>query len=328
MAVIALDLGGTKIASAIVDSEGNMKYLHKNLLAGRCGEEVGRLILEAVDRQLENAVYHKINIEAIGVCVPGSVDPDTELVWAPNIPQWESYPLAQQLRRHVEGKGIRVYVDNDRSCAIYGELWQGAGRGSKNCVFMVVGTGIGAGIAIDGRVLHGAHDVVGAIGWMALQPPYVNEYDPQGCLEYYASGTGICNRAKELIRADKAYRGELRQMPISRLTTKHIFRAYGNGDVIACKVIGKAVEMWGMAAANMVSILNPEKVIWGGGVFCSARHLVPAIYAEAKRWAQPLSLRRTKFEATLLDGNEVLLGAAYLAQNAESLVFGTNTHMF
>ena len=313
MAVIALDLGGTKIASAIIDRDGNVKYLHKNLLAGRGGAEVGRLIIESIDRQLQKADYCKIKIDAIGVCVPGSVDPDTGMVWAPNIPQWESYPLAQELKRHVEGRGIEVFVDNDRSCAIYGELWQGAGRGCKNCVFMVVGTGVGAGIVIDGRVLHGAHDIVGATGWMALQPPYVKKYEPQGCLEYYASGTGICNRAKELIRANKSYRGELRQMPISRLTTKHIFKAYATGDVIARQVIDKAVEMWGMASANMVSLLNPEKVIWGGGVFCSASHLVPAIYAEAKRWAQPLSIRRTKFEATLLDGTEVLLGAAFLA---------------
>ncbi|MGN0214344.1 MAG: ROK family protein [Muribaculaceae bacterium] len=313
MAVIALDLGGTKVASAIIDKQGNVKGLHKNMLAGRCGSDVGKLILETIDRQLEKADYYKINIEAIGVCVPGSVDPDTGLVWAPNIPQWESYPLAQELKRHVEGRGIDVYVDNDRSCAIYGELWQGAGRGCKNCVFMVVGTGIGAGIVIDGRVLHGAHDIVGATGWMALQTPFIKEYEPQGCFEYYASGTGICNRAKEMIRADKSYRGELRQMPISRVTTKHIFKAYRSGDVIARSVVGKAVEMWGMAAANFVSLLNPEKVIWGGGVFCSASNLVPAIYDEAKRWAQPLSIRNAKFEATLLNGNEVMLGAAYLA---------------
>ena len=82
MAVIALDLGGTKIASAIIDRDGNVKYLHKNLLAGRGGAEVGRLIIESIDRQLQKADYCKIKIDAIGVCVPGSVDPDTGMVWA------------------------------------------------------------------------------------------------------------------------------------------------------------------------------------------------------------------------------------------------------
>lgn len=321
MAVIALDLGGTKVASAIVDETGAIRFTHKNLLAGRQGTEVGKLVLENIDRQLYRAAYNKMPIEAIGVCVPGSVDPNTKRVWAPNIPQWEDYPLADEIRKHVEGMGIEVFIDNDRSCAIYGELWKGAGRGCKNCVFLVVGTGIGAGIVIDGRVLHGAHDIVGATGWMAVQNPYLQEYAPQGCLEYYASGSGMCNIAKALVRADKSYRGVLRQMPISRITTKHIFKAFASDDPIAKRVIGKAVEMWGMATANLVSILNPEMVVFGGGVFRSAKNLVPDIYEEAKKWGQPLSMRTVKLSATQLDGNEVVLGAAYLALNRGEIDF-------
>ena len=124
---------------------------------------------------------------------------------------------------------------------------------------------------------------------------------------------GICGRAKDMVRADKKYRGELRQMPISRITTKHVFRAYFNGDPIAKAVVKKAVEMWGMATANLVSLLNPEKIIWGGGVFNSARSLVPEIYEESKKWAQPLSIQTVKLEPTQLDGSEVILGTAYLA---------------
>lgn len=313
MAVITLDFGGTKLASAIVDEQGEVRYTHRNMLGERKGAEVGKLILESIDRQLERANYNKTPIKAIGICVPGSVDPENGTVWAPNIPQWEHYPLAEEIRSHVAGLGIDVYVDNDRSCAIYGELWKGAGRGCRNCVFVVVGTGIGAGIVVDGRVLHGAHDVVGATGWMALQTPYMPEYERQGCLEYYASGTGICNRAKELIRADKSYRGMLRQMTLSRLSTRHVFKAYGYKDPIAVKVISKAIEMWGMATANFVSLLNPEKIIWGGGVFGAGRFLLPEIYEEAKKWAQPLSIRTVKLEATKLDGQEVMLGTAYMA---------------
>ena len=321
MAVIALDLGGTKIASAIIDNDGNIRYKHKNLLSGRKGHDVGKLIIENINRQLEKAAYLKIPIEAIGLCVPGSVNPDTKRVWAPNIPEWENYPIAEEIKQHISNHNIEVYVDNDRSCAIYGELWQGAGRGCKNCIFVVVGTGIGAGIVIDGRVLHGHNDIVGATGWMTLQTPYIADYAPQGCLEYYASGTGICERAKELVRADKSYRGELRQMPISRITTRRVFEAFGHGDHIAKAVIDKAVEMWGMATANFVSLLNPEKIIWGGGVFCSARSLVGRIYEESKKWAQPLSIKTVSLEATMLDGDEVILGAAFLALNRGKVEF-------
>ncbi|MGM9803467.1 MAG: ROK family protein [Muribaculaceae bacterium] len=318
MAVIAVDLGGTKLASAIVDHNGTLKFKHKNMLSGRQGAEVGQMILDSISRQLHRAEYNRVNIEAIGVCVPGSVNPETGLVWAPNIPGWEHYPLAKEIKALIADRNIDVYVDNDRSCAIYGEMWQGAAKGCKNCIFIVVGTGIGAGIMIDGKVLHGANDIVGATGWMALQPPFVKEYGPQGCLEYYASGTGICRHAKQLVKADKSYRGVLRQMAISRITTKQVFDAYFQGDPIAQIVIDKAVEMWGMAAANLVSLLNPEKIIWGGGVFGLGSRFIDRIYEEATKWAQPLSIRKVKLQPTTLSGNEVILGAAFLAlQNGD-----------
>ena len=106
MAVIALDLGGTKIASAIIDNDGNIRYKHKNLLSGRKGHDVGKLIIENINRQLEKAAYLKIPIEAIGLCVPGSVNPDTKRVWAPNIPEWENYPIAEEIKQHISNRSI------------------------------------------------------------------------------------------------------------------------------------------------------------------------------------------------------------------------------
>lgn len=97
MAVIALDLGGTKIASAIVDDAGGVKFTHKNMLQGRTGHEVGRLIVDSLARQFDKAQYHRIPITAIGICVPGSVNCATGHVWAPNIPGWGRYPLAQEV---------------------------------------------------------------------------------------------------------------------------------------------------------------------------------------------------------------------------------------
>ena len=210
---------------------------------------------------------------------------------------------------------VPVYVENDRSCSVYGELWKGAACGCRNVIFVAVGTGIGAGIVIDGHTLHGALDIIGATGWMALQTPYKPDYEPQGCFEYYASGTGICNRAKELVRANKSYRGVLRQLPISRISTKHVFDAYAQGDPIARQVLAKAVEMWGMATANFVSLLNPEKIIWGGGVFGPARMFIDDIYQEACKWAQPLSVKRVELAATQLPDKAGLMGAGFLALN-------------
>jgi glucokinase len=252
--------------------------------------------------------------------VPGIVYSQTGCVWAPNIPGWEHYPLEGELRT-VTPQEINIYIDSDRTCYMYGEMWQGVAQECHSAIFMAVGTGIGAGIIMDGRVMHGANDIIGATGWMALQPPYREEYDACGCFEYYASGNGIGARVRDAVHADKSYRGRLRQKPITRITAHDVFTAYHEGDHIAAEALRKAVEMWGMAAANFVSLLNPEKIIWGGGVFGPATIFLDDIYKEACKWAQPIAIRQVEFVASQLLGNAGLIGAAYLAirQNEEFL---------
>ena len=321
MAVIALDLGGTKIAGALMNEDGKILYPHRNLLNGRSGGEVGTLIADNVRLLVERARYHRINVEAVGACIPGIVDPETGIVWAPNIPGWEKFPLRSVIRRAL-GTGHEetpILIDNDRICYVYGSKWKGASRDCRNVVFMAVGTGIGAGIVIDGHPLHGASNIIGAAGWMALDAPWTEAYGPAGCFEYYASGAGICARAKDMVRADKQYRGPLRQKPISRITTGDVFQAYDGGDPIATTVIRKAVQMWGMAAANIVRLLNPELIVWGGGVFGPAQALIPDIYREALKWAQPISIRQVRFIPSEMKGPAGILGAAYIAINRDKI---------
>ena len=315
MAVIALDIGGTKIAGAILSADGTIMFNHRNLLKGREGNDVGKLIAENLSRLLTKARYHKINIEGVGVCIPGSVNPQTGRVWAPNIPGWQNYPLLEVLKNVVDNPSIHISIDNDRICYVYGEMWQGAAKDCQNVIFIAVGTGIGAGIIIDGRALHGADNIIGATGWMALEPPYREEFDAAGCFEYYASGAGICGRAKEVVRDNKSYRGRLRQMPISRITTNDVFEAYNENDPIAMTIIQKAIQMWGMGASNLVSLLNPERIVWGGGVFGPAKVFIDDIYKEACKWAQPISIKQVSFVASELSGNAGLLGAGYIALN-------------
>ena len=212
----------------------------------------------------------------------------------------------------VVPKDIGIFIESDRTCFMYGEMWQGAAKGCHSAVFIAVGTGIGAGIIMDGRVLHGASDIIGATGWMALKPPYTKAYDECGCFEYYASGNGIGARARDAVRNDKLYRGKLRQKPISRITAHDVFQAYQENDPIAISVLNQAVEMWGMASANMVSLINPQKIIFGGGVFGPANVFIDDIYKEACKWAQPLAIKQVEFVPSQLSGNAGLIGAAYL----------------
>lgn len=315
MAVIGIDIGGTKIAGAIFDTEGNILQKEVQLLGGRTGKEAGRIVTNVIT-ELIAGVSSTIRIESIGVCVPGIVYSKTGCVWAPNIPGWECYPLKEEIAAAVDDGSVQTAIESDRTCYILGEVWKGAAQGCENAIYIAVGTGIGAGILLDGRIIHGAGDIVGATGWMALQPPYDEDYMACGCFEYYASGNGIATQARRMLTYERNYRGALSCKPVEQVTSHDVFAAYGQGDPIACKVLDKAVEMWGMASANFVSLFNPEKVIFGGGVFGPAVMFIERIYHEACKWGQPISMGQVKFEATRIDGEAALIGAANLAIRA------------
>jgi glucokinase len=237
--VIALDLGGTKLSTALFDEAAHCSHRKSFLLSGMTGHAVGELILEAIHILIKEAANDHIKVSSISICVPGISYPKTGHVWAPNIPGWEDYPLRDEMERSV--KDIKVVVDNDRACSVLGERWKGAAQECENAVFLAIGTGIGAGIVTDGKVLRGAHDIAGAIGWMALQKPYHKKYDACGCFEYYASGEGLVRAAKEFMNQDKSYKGNLSKI---LLDTRAIFNAYEENDVIAQKTIKQAIEYW------------------------------------------------------------------------------------
>ena len=210
-------------------------------------------------------------------------------------------------------KKIPVTIDSDRACYILGESWQGNAKQCRDAIFLAVGTGIGAGILINGNVLRGAHDIAGAIGWMALKKPFIDEYIQCGCFENYASGEGIAKTARKILKETHDYSGQLQNKPLAKITSHDVFVAYENNDPVAIKVIKEAVEFWGMAAANLVSLFNPEKIIFGGGVFGPAVALIPSIRAEAIQWAQPISIKKVSFESSALGNDAGVYGAGYLA---------------
>jgi glucokinase len=176
-----------------------------------------------------------------------------------------------------------------------------------------VGTGIGAGILINGEILRGSHDIAGCIGWMALKRPFEDKYISCGCFEYYASGEGIAKVTRELLAEWHDYEGELKKLDITKISSYDVFSAYYSGDLLARHVVGLCIEYWGMAVANLVSLFNPEKIIFGGGVFGPGISLIPLIKAEAAKWAQPVSINQVTLDATGLEGNAGVYGAGFLA---------------
>ncbi len=313
MSVIALDLGGTKLAYALFASDGTLLHRGSSPLPSERGEAVGVLMVDTV-RALMKRQPPTDPITGVGVGVPGIYRSRSRTVWAPNIPGWEDYPLWETLR-DVDS-AIEIIIDSDRACCIMGEVWQGAAQGCRDAIFITVGTGIGAGILVEGRVLRGAADISGAIGWMALDRPYRKDYDPCGCFEHYASGDGIAKTARSLLSANPGYGGALGALPLEELTAHHVFAAYQRGDPMAKQALGHAIQLWGMATANLVSIFNPEKVIFGGGVFGPAAVLLERIRAEATQWAQPISMQQVQLDVAALGTDAGLYGAAYLVFNA------------
>ena len=307
MPFIGVDLGGTKLAAAVFTAGGELLHRESVPLADRKGTEVGSLIIDRI-----RTLSAKHTLEGVGVCVPGLYRAAHGTVWAPNIPGWDDYPLRDELRSAL-GEEARLTIDSDRAAYILGETWRGAASGATDAIFLAVGTGIGAGILAGGRVVRGHGDVAGAIGWLALDRPYASRFKSHGCFEEQASGPGLVRVARELMEREVRYDGVLKHRRPGDLDAGDVFAAYDQGDVIATKVIQNAIELWGMAAANLVSLFNPEIIVFGGGVFGPASRFLGRIRTEAKRWAQPIAIEQVRFVASTLGGDAGLFGAGRLA---------------
>lgn len=314
MPVLGIDLGGTKLATALFSESGELISKEVIALEQRTGTQVGALITDSVKKYFGDK---NTSVRAIGVSVPGIAHAKTGTVWAPNIPGWEDYPLLKEIQE-IAGE-IGVSIDSDRACCMLGELWQGNARGCKDAIYLAVGTGIGAGILTDGKILRGAHDIAGSVGWLALDKPFQDKYVPCGCFEYYGSGDGIVRLTREILFAEKDYRGSLNALAAEKMTAHHIFEAYEKNDRIAIRVFQECIQYWGMAAASLISIFNPEKIIFGGGVFGPALKFLKPIREEARKWAQPVSMTLVSFEPSGLHGDAAIYGAGFLALNKLSI---------
>jgi glucokinase len=312
MNVIGLDLGGTKLAGAVFNQTGEILFKQVNPLEKRQGKEVGILISEQIQQLMSLSKSKCVDIKAIGISVPGIYYSKTGKVWAPNIPGWIDYPLLKEITAMPETDNLKVKINSDRACYILGETWQGSARGCMNAIFLAIGTGIGAGILVDGTILRGHNDIAGAIGWMALNQLFQNEYKTCGCFEYHASGEGIAKVARKFLVINHNYSGALKNKTIDQISSHDIFEAYKSYDPIATKVLNECIVYWGMTVANLISTFNPEKIIFGGGVFGPAAQFLDQIKQEAQRWAQPISMKQVSLEISTLGGDAGLIGAGRL----------------
>jgi glucokinase len=281
--VLAVDIGGTKTVLARVDEEGSLSDRQSLASARSLGGSV---------EQIARVARASRHVDAIGIIVPGIYTPLTGTAWCPNLWGTEQVPLRKALKDQLDG---HVLIDSDRSGYVLGESWLGAARGLRHVVFVGIGTGIGVGILSDGTVVRGAGGIAGAAGWFALNPEWQDAYAATGCWEAEAAGPAVAR---------------LGNLPDARA----VVSAARAGDEDAHRVLRRAAHYTAMGVANLISALNPEAVVLGGGLMAGAGDLfLDWIRTEVPRWAQPLAAAQCRIELTQLGEDAGLLGAARLA---------------
>jgi len=323
-----IDTGGTKISSALFTREGEVIGKTKVSIDKSGGDGAAAQIAEIL-RGLDGlAERNEGRLLAAALCVPGVVYQKTGLVWAPNIRGWDHFPLGERIKQayvraeredapeaRISGVSVpRLVIESDRSAYVMGEQWRGAAKGARDAVFLAVGTGIGAGILAEGRVVHGSEDIAGAVGWFALDPNFKDEYAAMGCFEAEASGNSVGRKAARLLAEGRSsLMRELAGGDPAKVTAAIVAEAARKNDAVARTIIDDTVAYLAMGIANIVSILNPEIIVLGGGLFQASDLLLEPIRKEFKRWAQPLSARSVRIELSELGEDAGLYGCGKLA---------------
>ena len=303
--VLAVDIGGTKIAAAMVSRRG--KIMARTTEAVDISSKSGPIRqIRRIARELAQTPRLKEVFAAGAVAVPGLVR-QSGTVWAPNLPGWEHMPLRTRLERAME---IPFAVESDRNAAVLGETWMGTAKGKKDAVVLIIGTGIGAGIIAGGQIVRGAHELSGCAGWLVVNDSYVNEARHLGQLEAFTAGPGIARTAAKLIQ--NGGKGLLHEYT-TQITTREVADAAREGDPEAIAIFEDAGKMMGRAVANIVSMFDPEVVIIAGGMAATSDLFMPSLTASMREWAQPLASRQVRIKVSQLKGDANLLGTARLA---------------
>jgi glucokinase len=313
--VLTIDLGGTKCAAAVVDRKGRVIAERKVSVDLRSASApISQIVQLAED--LGGGKNRQKAFAAAGVAVPGLVRP-TGTVWAPNLPGWERMPLGSRLKRLL---GIPVVVESDRNAAVLGECWRGAARGRSDAVVLLIGTGIGAGILSGGRILRGAHELSGCAGWLAVSGEQ-NDYSAKlGELESIAAGPAIARAARQAM--EEGWKSSLSRLAPAKITTPDVAAAARRGDRLSLKIFEDCGRLLGIGVANLVSLLDPEVLVIGGGLAAAADLFLNPLKRAVMERAQPLAAKKVKIAVSALGDTSNLLGCAHLAWKLHGMKAG------
>jgi glucokinase len=312
--IIGLDMGGTNIRTGAVSKDGKVMLMLRApaRARGSAAETVANISAQVL--AIQDAARRKGmgRALAIGVAVPGPLNVRTGVVYAaPHVKAWRSFPLRRNLER-VLGRG--VIVENDANAWALGEYWRGAARGCKNVVLLTLGTGIGGGLIVDSKIVRGRTGMAAELGHVCVEPDGMPcDCGAHGCLEAYASASGLCGLLKQRLRVQES------QLPAQYLDRGGEFSARGltgaarKGDPIAIELFEIAGRYLGIAIAAFINIFNPEMVVIGGGVAGALSLMRRAMMREVKARAFRAAVAQTRIVKAALGPEGGVVGAAFAA---------------
>ena len=314
--VIGIDLGGTTAKCAILNQKGEIQT--KWSIETDISEEGSKIIpnlIQSINHQLDRFQLTAEDFIGIGMGSPGTVNRiEGTVIGAYNL-NWKTLQL---VREQIEkGTGIPFFIDNDANVAALGEQWIGAGNNEPDVVFITLGTGVGGGLISDGQLLHGAIDAAGEIGHVTVEPEgYLCTCGKKGCLEQYASATGVVHLARDL---SEEYAGDSQLKFLiddgQDIDAKTIFDLAKDGDDLAEMIVDRFAYYLGFALANVANLLNPSTIVLGGGVSKAGEFLAEKVRIVLSEFSFPTIREITKMKIAELGNDAGVIGAASLVLN-------------
>lgn len=308
---LGIDLGGTSIKTGVVDRDG--KIIAQAEVPTEAAQGVNRVILnmaESARQAVAKAGLSLAQIGGAGIGTPGICNVlEGEVVMAPNL-GWRNIPICDLLGKEL---GIPVTLENDANCAALGEQWCGAAKGAQHVVMVTIGTGVGGGLILGGRIYSGAKGWAGEIGHMpAVDDGPVCGCGQVGCLETVASATSIGRYAREAIEAGRAPGLAKRAAEMGKVDARLVIYAAREGDEVALSILQTVANHLGKVLGGLVSALNPEAIVIGGGGSAAGELLLEPLRAVIKTRALPDPAEYVKVRTATLGNDAGLIGAAGL----------------
>ena len=302
-----IDLGGTSVKCALFQTDGTVeeKWEIKTRVENE-GKEILPDIAKTILAKMEEKKIAKEDVAGVGIGIPGPVDENGEIACAVNL-HWGRKNIEKEL---AELTGLVVKAGNDANVAALGEMWKGGGQGSKNLILVTLGTGVGGGISVNEKMVTGAHGAGGEIGHASVE---MEEEEActcgnKGCLEQYASATGIARLARRAMASGQE-ESILRSM--ENVTAKDVFDAYKDGDALAAKVVDQFARYLGNALAIFSCVADPDVIVIGGGVSKAGQVLIDCVEKYFRQYAFT-ACKDTKIKLATLGNDAGIYGAAKL----------------